>query len=1840
MAYVAVLAYGDGDETETTIIESGEPSIAKPLNLEATVSGSDIVIEWDYTPAAGDVKEGFLLYIGTSSAPDWGTATDIENAGSDSGSPTEHFVYNSDLIEDQLLYIAIRAYGGSLTEDSDVFFISTEIERTNIKNISLLLKRFGDDTDYTCSVSVFKADEFGVPTGSPLGISTRNAEDITFESYYNFIFDPVIETEETNLVVTFQQSSNDSNNFILWMHSQELEEMNDWAIDTQVAYGDTYGYAYGYMYGQGQSESLDFFDVFGVDSNIELGYSLNDDYGFEKTLWKSNPYMKRCMKVYDRFNEISFDSEAGYLDIPGSSSKTVTFSNRQELFSGYKQNVNITDDRITLKDIGRRILFYDTNGDDAKWVGTNRNLAPEVLCYDINKQFNSGLDSAYNCFLLAGTTEGLFFSTNSGGDWSKIDSEYTNNKNCIAITFEHENSLAFYVAVEDSDSYIVYRFESVNDAPTLYETLAQRINHLYYSEYISALIIGSDEGIICNHVQYSSTLKVNKVTFIDSNIVAVCCDTEARYFNLDTFTDGGIDGTAALAPIYDLLYFSKNQRFYLATENGLYVAQDATDDIITTFQWVGQDPSESPYLINVNRTKTLELREASEDQLLYVAQNTGVVSTASGTIFTSLETDLYPDTDVVDINVNPVDERIVHILSNTTKGKYPFFTFLIDQSGDMNPGSQYAMMENIAQQINDSYSNAKFEVVTFSTKENDSKASQIGDRKGASNITEGFVSWTPSLISSLSTNRHYRTPFYEALWASLVGIYREGVYWYYSEEDQKKYKFEDVHNELFNSSSRIVILFTTGRDTNSTKTLEQILNGDDAFPGIKGMDIKLYIVAMGEQADIGTLSQLAIPDYELIHLRDENASDYSNFTNYIVNKEKYRYREGIYRKSFYSESSVWFTGIHTDIVIPDNTTIEARYRISDNLYNMGNFSDYTVLNVEGINQTNVNQSGRYIEIEYRLQSNLIGSSPSIKSISFNYNEPSKSHLILNAITRDDTDPMHQIHLTANMSVAYGGYGYYHFLEQYEQGIPVVCDADINNTQSFQERLFENIGIDKRSVINLRTKEITTTSDYMIYTAVNGSWDTELEVTVYNGETEISSNEYYSDPQNGTINFFNSRKSSDNILITIGTSSDYRLKFTFDNLYEETTIKMDNAAVQFLTDSSTILSRDALPLTASQIPDDTAAVVQYSSVVPGNSDIVVSGSVAYIQATYVARQELAIGNKILVGFGDFIQMPDESFIFKPHERNGITEQFQISDSNVIDYIKFESTRKGVSFTLDQETSLEGFVTATISGAPLRKNDIVYIYIGGKVSENAGYSTLLSRESETGHNTSNSVIGGLRTFVAIAAGANPVTSDLRRCLPAINYEGIRASGKHHVAAPVTPESNTLDVTVTIVDEVGITSENATANLVLTLINTSTGARTQLATATITAPDKGFKKIPVTITTEGTYQVAVKNLNTGYTATTNAILIGTDKRVYFGDFNAKSVMGNGRQSPAFLYEYARDKAGLDFLAIADAAWKMSDNDWSNHQTLADFYNVEGEFVAFMGAEWKPNSEGVGYRSAFFKNSNVPSISKLASSDLGTFYNNLSGYNSIIFTEHPSYNEVSLAEFNTNWNNLKTQINQSLELGIEMYSEHGNAESFSLSTTNGMISPAGVNSNSYVVDALKYGLKFSFLGNSNSNTSRPGLYAGELNRLNMPSVDIDSSSINNRGITGVISTNLSRAAIFEAVKAGRTFATTGARIYMEFRSGSALMGDNITTETPTFQVNVIPTTAFANVSLVRVLIDSNTANAMQTVQTISISSSSGEQELIDETTTSASRYAYFIRVFQEDGHCGWSSPIYVTVS
>jgi uncharacterized repeat protein (TIGR01451 family) len=154
--------------------------------------------------------------------------------------------------------------------------------------------------------------------------------------------------------------------------------------------------------------------------------------------------------------------------------------------------------------------------------------------------------------------------------------------------------------------------------------------------------------------------------------------------------------------------------------------------------------------------------------------------------------------------------------------------------------------------------------------------------------------------------------------------------------------------------------------------------------------------------------------------------------------------------------------------------------------------------------------------------------------------------------------------------------------------------------------------------------------------------------------------------------------------------------------------------------------------------------------------------------------------------------------------------------------------------------------------------------------------------------------------------------------------------------------------------------------------------------------------------------------------------------------------------------------------------------------------------------------------------------------------------------------------------------------------------------------------------GQKLGVTGSSDNHTTQPGLPYG--------------------GLTAVYASDLTRDAIFDALAAGRTYATTGSRVLLEFTADGHWMGEAYMTDTlPRIVVNVAGTDNLDYVELTKL------AGGLYDV--VYLASDIGSREFAFEFTDSTLMQPslYYIRLKQENqvGNrdvMAWSSPLWIT--
>jgi hypothetical protein len=376
----------------------------------------------------------------------------------------------------------------------------------------------------------------------------------------------------------------------------------------------------------------------------------------------------------------------------------------------------------------------------------------------------------------------------------------------------------------------------------------------------------------------------------------------------------------------------------------------------------------------------------------------------------------------------------------------------------------------------------------------------------------------------------------------------------------------------------------------------------------------------------------------------------------------------------------------------------------------------------------------------------------------------------------------------------------------------------------------------------------------------------------------------------------------------------------------------------------------------------------------------------------------------------------------------------------------------------------------------------------------------------------------------------------------------------------------------------------------------------------PEGGVLSLEVLTAGEGVYRV-LGSTASGLMAESNPLVVRDGiPRVLWGDLHGHTQLSDGTGTPEDYFAYARDVAALDVIALTDHDhWGMrflDDNPglWKTIEEAARRYDDPGRFVALVGFEWTSWLHGHRHVVTFEGESEILSSVDPRYEDPALLWKALEGRSVVTIAHHSAGGPVS-----TNWDFVPPP---ELEPVTEVVSVHGSSEA---PDTPGKIYSA-VPGN-FVRDALGRGLRFGFIGSGDSHDGHPGLA-----HLASPS----------GGLAAIFSEDKTRQGVLGALRARRTYATNGPRIWLRTWLDEHEMGSLVSPSEEAAQELRFVVAAPAPVERVDVIRSGEIASVVR---------GSGRRELAESLPLAPLRpgeYVY-VRVVQEDGGAAWSSPVYV---
>lgn len=330
---------------------------------------------------------------------------------------------------------------------------------------------------------------------------------------------------------------------------------------------------------------------------------------------------------------------------------------------------------------------------------------------------------------------------------------------------------------------------------------------------------------------------------------------------------------------------------------------------------------------------------------------------------------------------------------------------------------------------------------------------------------------------------------------------------------------------------------------------------------------------------------------------------------------------------------------------------------------------------------------------------------------------------------------------------------------------------------------------------------------------------------------------------------------------------------------------------------------------------------------------------------------------------------------------------------------------------------------------------------------------------------------------------------------------------------------------------------------------------------------------------------------------------------------------------WSYARDTAHLDFAAVTDHAepiWGCpldSTTEWAAIRQAARAVNKPGAFTAFLGYEWTgsfpfaakwPTRDGHAHvlfpaDDGELCRADLPDCDSFAK-----LIDRMKAKGALTIRHHTI----------VVWGAAKAPIAPLATMPvIELFSSHGSSECLDCPRAI----PEHVNKPGYSVqDYLLSGLRLGLIGGTDNHLAHPGsrAFAGQT------ALQMDAG-----GLTCVLAEKNTRSDLFAALHARACYATTGARILVDFGLGSTTMGQTAAPgATPDFRFAVHAVDPLAKLEILRGDLDAKQIAVVFTLESTDLDVAG---QWLDPRPA---RHAfYYLRVTQGDGQMAWSSPIWL---
>lgn len=272
-------------------------------------------------------------------------------------------------------------------------------------------------------------------------------------------------------------------------------------------------------------------------------------------------------------------------------------------------------------------------------------------------------------------------------------------------------------------------------------------------------------------------------------------------------------------------------------------------------------------------------------------------------------------------------------------------------------------------------------------------------------------------------------------------------------------------------------------------------------------------------------------------------------------------------------------------------------------------------------------------------------------------------------------------------------------------------------------------------------------------------------------------------------------------------------------------------------------------------------------------------------------------------------------------------------------------------------------------------------------------------------------------------------------------------------------------------------------------------------------------------GDVMIEVRSADGTPLARTNPMRAGAQQalRPYWADFHAQSGETIGTNSAHDYFTFARDVAFIDIVGHQGNDFQITPEFWSELDALYDTFERPGSFVTIPGYEWSGNTSLGGDRNVFYRTSGRPirrSSHALVLDQTDRDTDCHTARDLFAALRRDDEDAITFAHVGGRYADIGYAHDAAIETAVEVHSSWGTFEWI-------------------VEDAFRLGYRVGIVANSDGHKGRPGAEG--------PGASLFGAY---GGLTAVLLPELSREAVFEALRARRHYATTGARILLDVRA------------------------------------------------------------------------------------------------